>query len=46
VRWNLFSGDGQALGPDHTDDPHAVKLCAEAFRTVRDLAVPHADYRI
>ncbi|MFJ2478437.1 DUF6879 family protein [Streptomyces sp. NPDC087659] len=46
VRWNLFSGDGQALEPDHTDDPHAVKLCAEAFRTAWDLATDHADYRI
>ncbi|MGW3520572.1 DUF6879 family protein [Streptomyces hydrogenans] len=46
VRWNLFSGDGQALEPDHTDDPAAVKLCAEAFRAVWDLATDHADYRI
>ncbi|PNV36434.1 hypothetical protein C1708_32650 [Streptomyces sp. DH-12] len=46
VRWNLFSGDGQALEPDHTDDPAAVKLCVEAFRSVWDLAIDHADYRI
>ncbi|MEU2179812.1 DUF6879 family protein [Streptomyces thermolilacinus] len=46
VRWNIFSGDGQALEPDHTDDPHAVKLCAEAFRAVWDLATDHPDYRI
>lgn len=46
VRWNVFSGDGQALEPDHTDDPSAIKLCAEAFRSVWDLATPHADYRI
>ncbi|GHB75685.1 hypothetical protein GCM10010377_77650 [Streptomyces viridiviolaceus] len=46
VRWNIFSGDGQALEPDHTDDPSAVKLCAEAFRAVWDLATEHADYRI
>ncbi len=46
VRWNIFSGDGQALEPDHTDDPQAIKLCAEAFRTVWDLATDHADYRI
>ncbi|AWZ08466.1 MULTISPECIES: DUF6879 family protein [unclassified Streptomyces] len=45
VRFN-FSGDGQALEPDHTEDPQAVKLCAEAFRSVWDLATPHADYRI
>lgn len=46
VRWNIFSGDGEALEPDHTEDPLAVKLCAEAFRTVWDLATDHADYRI
>lgn len=46
VRWNIFSGDGQALEPDHTEDPAAVKLCAEAFRTVWDLATDHTDYRI
>ncbi|WP_327278522.1 hypothetical protein OG609_45135 (plasmid) [Streptomyces sp. NBC_01224] len=46
VRFNVFSGDGQALEPEHTEDPSAVKLCAEAFRSVWDLAVPHADYRI
>lgn len=46
VRWNIFSGDGQALEPDHTDDPAAVKLCVEAFRSVWDLAIDHADYRI
>ena len=46
VRWNIFSGDGQALEPDHTDDPQAIKLCAEAFRSVWDLATDHADYRI
>ncbi|MFC9269079.1 DUF6879 family protein [Streptomyces zhihengii] len=45
VRWNLFSGNGEALEPDHTDDPAAVKLCSEAFRTVWDLATDHADYR-
>ncbi|MFF7361548.1 DUF6879 family protein [Streptomyces sp. NPDC008125] len=46
VRFNVFSGDGEALEPDHTADPQAIKLCTEAFRTVWDLATPHADYRI
>ncbi|UZI26677.1 DUF6879 family protein [Streptomyces sp. VB1] len=46
VRFNIFSGDGRALEPDHTDNPQAVKLCAEAFRRVWDLATDHADYRI
>ncbi|MFF9690599.1 DUF6879 family protein [Streptomyces sp. NPDC014623] len=34
VRWDIFSGDGEALEPDHTEDPQAVKLCVEAFRSV------------
>ncbi|RSS87042.1 hypothetical protein EF903_17910 [Streptomyces sp. WAC05292] len=46
VRWNIFSGDGEALDPDHTEDPAAIKLCADAFQAVWKLAVPHADYRI
>ncbi|SCD39925.1 hypothetical protein GA0115240_10665 [Streptomyces sp. DvalAA-14] len=46
ARWNVFSGDGQALEPDHTEDPGAVKLCAQAFASVWDLATPHTDYRI
>lgn len=46
VRWNVFSGDGQALKPDHTEDPGAIGLCAQAFASVWDLATPHADYRI
>lgn len=46
VRWNLFSGDGHALKPDHTEDADAVKLCAEAFHAVWDLATPHANYRL
>ncbi|MFE7359369.1 DUF6879 family protein [Streptomyces sp. NPDC057543] len=46
VRFNVFSGDGQALEPEHTEDLSAVKLCTEAFRSVWDLAVPHVDYCI
>ncbi|GHF27659.1 DUF6879 family protein [Streptomyces fumanus] len=46
VRWKVFSGDGEVLEPDHTDDPAAVKLCVEAFRSVWDLAIDDADYRI
>lgn len=46
VRFNVFSGDGEAQEPDHTQDPQAIKLCTEAFRSVWNLAIPHADYRI
>ncbi|CAM5514111.1 hypothetical protein SALBM311S_10722 [Streptomyces alboniger] len=44
MQWNLFSGNGQAPSkPDHAEGPSAVKLCP-AFRTVRDLAIPRANY--
>ncbi|MFB7852663.1 DUF6879 family protein [Streptomyces sp. NPDC056053] len=46
VRWNIFSGDGQALDPDHTEDPGTIKLCTEAFRSAWERAVPHTQYRI
>lgn len=48
VLFHYFAGDGE-LAPDdeeYTDDPAVVKLCADAFEAVWDLAVPHADYRL
>ncbi|MFG2883248.1 DUF6879 family protein [Streptomyces sp. NPDC048297] len=46
VRWGYFSGDGALVGHDISDDPGAVKLCAEAFDAVWDRATPHDQYRI
>ncbi|HWU10636.1 MAG TPA: hypothetical protein VN520_30470 [Streptomyces sp.] len=46
VQWNHFAGDGSSQGPEFTDDPVAVKLCASAFETVWDRAVPHDEYTI
>ncbi|MGW4272898.1 DUF6879 family protein [Streptomyces seoulensis] len=46
VRWNHFSGDGASQGGEATDDPAAAKLCAEAFKNVWALALPHDQYEI
>lgn len=46
VRFNLFSGDGAAVEPDASEDPAVVKLCADAFTTVWERAVPHEEYSI
>ncbi|MGI5443099.1 DUF6879 family protein [Streptomyces shenzhenensis] len=46
VRWGYFSGAGALVGHDITDDPAAVKLCAEAFDAVWDHATPHDQYQI
>ncbi|MEU6226185.1 DUF6879 family protein [Streptomyces sp. NPDC047042] len=48
VVFHHFAGDGE-LAPDDeefSDDPEAVKLCADAFEAVWGRAVPHADYRL
>lgn len=46
VRWGYFSGDGDVVGNEVTDDPAVVALCAEAFDKVWDRAIPHELYRI
>ena len=45
VLFNYFSGDGAAVGTELRDEPAVVKLCASAFETVWDRAVPHEQYR-
>jgi hypothetical protein len=45
VLFNYFSGDGAAAGTELRDEPAVVKLCASAFETVWDRAVPHEEYR-
>jgi hypothetical protein len=46
VRWNHFTGDGASAGPELTDAPAAAKLCASAFESVWERAVPHDQYEI
>lgn len=45
VRFGYFSGNGDFLGHELTDDAVSVRACAEAFEAVWELAIPHADYR-
>ncbi|WP_028804838.1 DUF6879 family protein [Streptomyces sp. 142MFCol3.1] len=46
VRWNHFTGDGASAGGEMSDDPAAVKLCADAFEAVWARAIPHENYKI
>ncbi|MDX3771972.1 MULTISPECIES: DUF6879 family protein [unclassified Streptomyces] len=46
VQWNHFAGDGSSQGPEITDSPSAVKLCADAFEAVWERAIPHDQYEI
>ena len=46
VRLGYFAGDGTYLDDEVTDDPVIVRTCAEAFKRVWELAIPHADYRL
>ncbi|WP_338496664.1 DUF6879 family protein [Streptomyces sp. SJL17-4] len=46
LRVHHFSGDGAVVEDEITDDPATVKLCASAFETVWDRAVPHHLYAI
>ena len=46
VRFAHFSGDGDSLGPEWTEDSAVARLCAEAFEAVWERAIPHEDYKI
>lgn len=46
VYWNHFAGDGSSQGPEVTDSPAVVKLCADAFESVWDRSTPHDQYEI
>ncbi len=48
VLFNLFAGDGAWPddGYDLRDDPAVVQLCARAFESVWQRAIPHHEYRI
>ncbi|MGW3177486.1 DUF6879 family protein [Streptomyces sp. NPDC001153] len=46
IRWNHFTGDGASAGGEISEDPAAVKLCADAFEAVWARAIPHDQYTI
>ncbi len=46
VRFGHFSGDGDVLGEEWTEEPAVARLCAAAFDTVWERAIPHEDYKV
>lgn len=46
VRFGHFSGDGDVLGEEWTEDPSVARLCASAFEAVWERATPHEDYKV
>lgn len=45
VLFNHFAGDGAMTSEELVTDPAVVKLCAAAFASVWDRAVPHEQYQ-
>ena len=45
VRFHYFSGDGEIVEDELSDDPSIVRLCARAFEAVWERAIPHDLYR-
>lgn len=45
VLFHHFSGDGEVLDHELSDDPGAIKLCVSAFEAVWVRAIDHQDYR-
>jgi hypothetical protein len=45
VRFGYFSGDGDVLGHELSDDAAVVKMCAASFEAAWSRAIPHAGYR-
>jgi hypothetical protein len=45
VRFHHFSGLGEIIEDELSDAPAVIRLCATAFESVWERAVPHAEYR-
>jgi hypothetical protein len=46
VQFNYFSGIGDFLASELSDEPVVVKQCAAAFEAVWERAVPHGEYQL
>lgn len=46
VRFNHFSGDGEALEPEMSEEPQIAATCFFAFAQVWERAVPHEKYTV
>lgn len=42
---NHFTGNGDMVDPEVTEEPAVVKLCASAFEAVWERAIPHEQYQ-
>lgn len=45
VVFNHFTGDGDHICCEQSEDVAVAKLCATAFDSVRQRAIPHEEYR-
>ncbi|MFD7838274.1 DUF6879 family protein [Streptomyces sp. NPDC059761] len=45
IRWNHFTGNGAPADGEMSEDPDAAALCATAFTSVWERAIPLADYK-
>lgn len=45
VVFNHFTGDGDQIGCEQSEDVAVAKLCATAFDSVWERAIPHEEYR-
>ncbi|MBF6062994.1 hypothetical protein IU500_12540 [Nocardia terpenica] len=45
VVFNHFSGSGEWIGNEVTEDPTTVRRCRSSFEAVWQVATPHADYK-
>ena len=46
VMFNHFTGDGESVGREVTDDPAVAKMCSAAFEAVWVRAIDHSQYRL
>jgi hypothetical protein len=46
VRFNHFSGAGEAVEPEMSEDPSVAALCSASFEAVWARGVPHAEYEV
>lgn len=46
VRFGHFSGDGQYLGEEWTEEPDVARLCSSAFEAVWQRAIPHREFKV
>lgn len=45
IRFHYFSGAGDIVEDELVSDPAVIRTCADAFETVWERAISHADYR-